>query len=65
MTVVCQQQEAQLIRQQVPGHGPQQVQARVTLTNGLFPTDHLRLACGCSLPVRFLSNVERAVLEHP
>ncbi len=58
MTVGCQQKDIFKIRDGIPGHGPQKAMFRFYSPHG----EHVKLECGCHLPVSWLKLVEQEVV---
>ena len=60
MIIECQQQDIFKIRDKIPGHGPQKVKRRYRpIWQG---SEHVFLACGCSLPIPWLPLKEQKCL---
>lgn len=61
MIVECQQRNIFKIRDKIPGHGPREVICRYQpLYNG---SEHVLLACGCSIPIPWLPLTEQQAVH--
>ncbi len=62
LKIECQQQNIMKIRDGIPGHGQQEVRRK---HHPIFSGSiRVLLACGCSLPIPWLSGVEQQTVQH-